>query len=760
MTTSSRAKSEGAIRGSGESFTIGGMDCASCARTIESGVGKLPGVESCELSFATGTLRVHGSATREEVADRVRALGFSVTDAVLTAGATGAGAAHPPPSFLRYMMGRWDTRLALVAALLMLPALAFHELLHWQAWWIDLPALVALVIAGLPVLRGAWRSLSVNRELDIQVLMTIAAVGAVVIGAQVEAAMVIVLFSIGEALEGYTSERARHAVRSLMEVAPDHATRVRPHGAQLVEEVVPVAEVRVGDRILIRPGERIAMDARVLAGRSAVSEAAITGEPMPVEKAAGTELLAGSVNGEGALDAEVTRMAADSTVRRMIQLVEEAQERRAPVQRFVDRFAGYYTPAVVGLAVLVAIAPPLLFGLPFWNPATGGSGWLYRALALLVVACPCALVLSTPVSLVSALAAAARGGALIKGGAYLEALAGVRVVALDKTGTLTAGAPAVVAVRAAACATTEEGTVGHCADCDDVLGLAYSVERRSEHPLARAVVRASEELGLATSYPPAQEVTALVGRGVQGTLHGRSVTVASHAYFDEFLPHQPEHCASAARDAEHGHTPVMVGSDGAYVGTITMADQLRPTSREALEELARMQLPTVILTGDQEASARWVGNALGVAEIRAGLLPEQKLREVEALERRYGAVAMVGDGINDAPALARAAVGMAIGVAHGGTHQAMETADVTLMSDDLRRLPLLIRLARATMATVRANVIFSLGIKAVFMVLVLIGAGTMWMAVLADVGASLLVTLNGMRLLRFRLDPQPRPVAP
>ena len=734
--------------GSSESFRIGGMDCASCARTIETGVAKLDGVESCELSFATGTLRVRGSASRESVTERVRALGYTVAEN--TDPASEGDTPRPSmPSFVSYMMERTDSRLALIAAVLMLPALVLHELLGWEAWWLDALAITALALAGAPVARSAWRALSTNHELNIQVLMTIAVIGAVVIGAFVEAAMVIVLFSIGEALEGYTAQRARHAVRSLMEVAPAHATRLTMHHDHVVERVVPVAELRVGDRLLVRPGERIPMDARVVEGTSSVSEAAITGEPMPVARAIGSEVLAGSVNGEGALEVEVTRVAEDSTVRRMIRLVEEAQEKRAPVQRFVDRFARFYTPAVVVVALLVAVIPPLAIGAPFWNPPDGGFGWLYRALALLVVACPCALVLSTPVTLVSALATAARGGLLVKGGVHLEALAKVRAVALDKTGTLTEGTPAVVAVSSATCQERESAGVGHCELCDDVLALAYSVERRSEHPFARAVVNASEERGLAASYPPAQGVTALAGRGVTGTLDGKLVTVASHAYFDEFLPHESAYCDIATRESASGHTPVMVGSDGEYVGTIVLADRVRSSSRAALEQLAEMNLPTVMLTGDNEGSAAIVGAGLGLTEVRAGLLPAEKLGAIEELADRYGPVAMVGDGINDAPALARASVGIAIGGAHGGTHQAMETADVTLMSDDLRQLPRLLQLARATMRTVHANVAFSLGIKVMFMIAVLLGVGTMWMAVLADVGASLIVTLNGMRLLRF-----------
>jgi Zn2+/Cd2+-exporting ATPase len=503
--------------------------------------------------------------------------------------------------------------------------------------------------------------------------------------------------------------------------------------------------------IVVRPGERIPMDGVIRAGASAVNQAPITGESRLVEKEPGAELFAGSINGEGSLEVTVTHLAADNTIARMIRLVEEAQERRAPVQRFVDQFARWYTPAVVVLALLVAALPPLLFGQPFWNPSPEEFGWLYRALALLVVACPCALVISTPVSVVSAMSAAARNGVLIKGGAFLEALSKVRAVAFDKTGTLTAGRPSVVAVRAAACPEPALAAVGHCDACDEVLVLASAVERRSEHPLAHAIVTASAERGLDGRVPAAEGVTALVGRGVVGRVNGQEVLVGSHRHFDRDFAHDARHCAAAVQDAAAGHTPVMVGMGGSYLGTITLSDAVRDSSRAAVAQLKGMGLRAVVmLTGDQQATAERIGADVGVTDVRAELLPEQKVAAVEALQRAYGPIAMVGDGINDTPALATASVGIAIGGAHGGTNQAMETADVTLMSDDLRQLPFALGLSRAAMRTVGVNIALSIGIKLVFLVLVLAGMGTIWMAVLADMGTSLLVTLNGMRLLGYR----------
>lgn len=729
---------------------VKGLDCANCARSVENGVAQLPGVQSCELNFTTEKLRVSGTLTREQVAQRVAELGYTVAEAEDAPGGQVSDGGKAP-GFLHFMWARGETRLALLGLLLIMPGLLLHELLGRQALWIDLLALAALLVTIGPIARSAWRALTINRELTINALMSIAAVGALIIGAYVEAGMVLVLFALGEALEGYTAGRARHAISSLMEVTPATALRRSTSCcASGCEERVRVSELQIGDLIIVRPGERIPMDGTVQLGSSTVNEAPITGESRPVEKEPGAEIFAGSINGEGSLEIAVTRLAADNTISRMIRLVEQAQERRAPLQRFIDRFAALYTPAVMVLALLVAVVPPLFFGRPFWNPAPEQTGWLYRGLALLVVACPCALVISTPVSLISALSAAARHGILIKGGAFLEALSRVRAIAFDKTGTLTRGQPAVVAVRAAACA--EGAALGCCPLCDELLALAQAVERRSEHPLAQAIVAASAERGLDSRYPVAEGVVALTGQGVSGRVAGRNVLIGSHRHFDAAIPHDAGHCAAARNAAAAGCTPVLVSADGAYLGMISLADTVRATAREAVTRLKAMDLRAVVmLTGDQQTTAERIGAEAGVSEVRAELLPAQKVAAVEELQRSYGPIAMVGDGINDTPALATASVGIAIGGAYGGSNQAMETADITLMSDDLRRLPFAIALSRATMATIGVNIAFSIGIKLVFLVLVLLGLGTMWMAVLADVGVSLLVTLNGMRLLGWTL---------
>jgi len=441
---------------------------------------------------------------------------------------------------------------------------------------------------------------------------------------------------------------------------------------------------------------------------------------------------------------EVTKLAADNTVSRMIKMVEAAQERRAPVQRFVDQFAHYYTPAVVAIALLVALIPPLFFNAPFWNPDASTQGWLYRALALLVVACPCALVISTPVSLVSAIGNAARNGVLFKGGMVLEALSKIKVFAFDKTGTLTAGNPSVIKVRSVNCPPADAG----CVNCDDLLALTSAVERRSEHPLARAVVRAADMRGVQGNYPAAQDVTALMGKGVSGHVNGRDILIGSHAYFDNNVPHQTNQCAEIDAASAQGYTAMLVSADQQYLGYITVADQVRESSRAALQALKAAGIETlVMLTGDNRATAQTIADAVGVTDIRADLLPENKVTAINELLQQYKAVAMVGDGVNDAPALATATVGIAMGA---GTAQALETADIALMGDDLRQLPFALQLSRAAMKVIRQNIAFAVGIKLIFLVVVLLGFGSLWLAVLADVGASLVVTLHGMRLLHWQ----------
>lgn len=741
-----------------QTFRVVGMDCAACARNIETGVARLDGVESSTVTFTTELLRVVGTIPPARVVARVRELGYEVEAPQEPA----EMARVHGERFLRFMWRRRNTRLALFGALLVLPGLLFNELfpsLGVDNPLFDLMSVTAMLTAGFPIALSAWRSLRINRQITINLLMSIAAVGAVVIGAYSEAGLVMVLFALGEALEGFTAEKARESIRGLMAVAPNRATVMRPcvdcashlglEGYQggpcpfcgLEEHMVPVEDLSVGEQVLVKPGERIPMDGYVLAGRSSVNQAPITGESRLVPKQSGDEVFAGSINGEGTLDIKVTHLAKDNTISRLIQMVQEAQSRRAPVQRFVDQFATYYTPAVVILAALVATVPPIAFGAEFWNSADNSQGWLYRGLALLVVACPCALVISTPVSIISAISNGARNGILFKGGAYIEALSRVKAVAFDKTGTLTQGAPAVISVHSVACQT--EGPE-MCDACDELLALASAVERRSEHPLAAAVVAESEQRGVTSRYPPADGVIAMSGQGVTGKVNGRQITVGNHDYFDTHIPHHA-HCQSVTAADLVGYTTMLVSEDEDYAGFIALADKVRESSRHAIRSLQRQGITSLtMITGDNRAAAEAVAQQIGVTDVRANSLPADKVAIVTALAEQHGAVAMVGDGINDTPALATASVGIAI----GNKAQAMETADISLMGDDLRQLPFAIKLSRAAMKTIRFNVALSLGIKLAFLVLVLMGLGSMWLAVFADMGTSVLVTLNGMRLLR------------
>jgi Cd2+/Zn2+-exporting ATPase len=512
---------------------------------------------------------------------------------------------------------------------------------------------------------------------------------------------------------------------------------------EAIEETVSVDDLNLNDLIRVNPGECIPMDGVITSGSSGVNQAPITGESLPVNKGIGAEVFAGSINGEGALDVRVTRRAEDNTLSRIIRMVEDAQSVRAPSQRMIDRFAHYYTPAVMVLAALVAVVPSLLFNAPFYNLADGTQGWLYRALELLVIACPCSLVISTPVTIISAITAAARRGVLIKGGAHLEAMSTIKVFAFDKTGTLTQGKPAVTQTRSIDCDTGIS-----CERCDDVLALASAVERSSAHPLAKAVVNAAHTRGLDRAYAPAEAVTALAGLGVQGRINGKLITIGSHSLFDAEHPHQHELCQMVDA-AEAGGQTTMLLSDGDRVrGFIALADEPRPESQTVIHELKALGIQTVMLTGDNAIVAKAVGQSVGVDDVRAGLMPADKVDAIKDLVAQYRNVAMIGDGINDTPALAAATVGVAMGGA--GSAQALETADIALMADDLRQLPYAVRLSRFARHIIRQNIGISIGLKLAIMLLALSGGGTLWLAVFADVGMALLVTTNGMRPLRLK----------
>jgi Cd2+/Zn2+-exporting ATPase len=587
---------------------------------------------------------------------------------------------------------------------------------------------VAIAVCLPSLAKRAWTS-AMRRALDINVLMVVAVAGAAALGEWFEAATVVWLFGVAQELEWFSMARARHAIRTLMAVAPATA-RIRRHGA---DHQVPVADVHIGDLVVVLPGERMPVDGIVFSGETVFDESSVTGESWPVSKAPGSEVFSGTINGTGAIEVTTRRLAADSTIARIIHLVEEAQRQRAPVQTFVDRFARRYTPAVVLLALVVAIVGPLATGgVAGWTSQF--SVWSYRALALLVVACPCALVISTPVAIVSALTAAARAGVLIKGGATLERLATVRSVAFDKTGTLTHGHITVTDVL---------GLDGSSAD--SVLGIAAALEARSEHPIGRAIVHRARIAGL--DVAPGAAFRALPGLGAEATVAEMPAIVGSHRLFEDRQLCTPALHACIDEVESRGGTPVLVGHDGMPLGVIGLSDEMRTGGRDAVASLRDLGVDRVVLlTGDVKANAARALAGAGLDEAHAELLPAQKVEAIQALRDRYGPVAMVGDGINDAPALAAADVGIAMGAA--GSDVALETADVVLMSDDLSKLPFALRLGRAALANIRQNVTIALSLKIAFVVLAALGLATMWMAIVADTGASLIVTANSLRLLR------------
>lgn len=580
-------------------------------------------------------------------------------------------------------------------------------------------AVVAILLGGTKTFRKglvAIRTLTLN----INFLMSLAVVGAVAIGSWPEAAMVTVLFGIAEMIEAYSLDRARNAVRSLMQLAPERALVQTASGW----EEVDVKSVEIGAIVRVKPGERIPLDGKVINGQSAVNQAPITGESIPVEKSVGDSLFAGSINEQGVLEFKVTGTRGHTTLDRIIATVQEAQASRAPSQRFVDSFARVYTPVVVLLAILVATLP-LAFGQPFLP-------WLYKALVLLVIACPCAMVISTPVTVVSGLAAAAKLGILIKGGAHLESGRKLKMIALDKTGTLTHGKPVV----------TDTITL-HDSAKNRALQIAASLDALSDHPVAKAVVQAWDgELLKVESFE------SLTGRGVSGVVEGQLYYLGNHR-----LTEEKKVCCDHVHDAlagleAQGKSTVVLSDDKEAVAVFGVADTLRTESVEAIQELHNLGIKVAMLTGDNEKTATAIASTAGIDDVRAELLPEDKLKIVEELLAKYGAVGMVGDGVNDAPALARATVGFAMGAA--GTDTALETADVALMQDDLRTLPIYIKLSRKTGKVLTQNLVLAIGIKVVFFGLALAGVATLWMAVFADMGASLLVVGNGLRLLRHK----------
>ncbi|OJX79935.1 heavy metal translocating P-type ATPase [Magnetospirillum sp. 64-120] len=701
------------LTGRGTYFRVSGLDCVEEVTILKAEIGPLVGGGD---NLAFDVLNGRMIVLNEQVDDD------AIIRAVARTGMTAApwsqaNAGHDQDK-------RRKLQAALAAASGLATGLGWATDALGAGLWPSRAAFAAAILIGLWVVLPK-ALLAVRRvRPDMNLLMTVAVIGAVALGDWLEAATVSFLFALSLALESWSAGRARRAIAALMDLAPP---TVRVKGADGREVETAPEEVAVGAVFVVQPGERVPLDGRVLAGESSVNQAPITGESVPVAKSPGAEVFAGTVNGDGALEIENTKPAQDTTLAHVTRMVAEAQSNRSATERWVDKFAAIYTPVVMAIALAILLGPPLVLG------ASWGE-WIYRSLVLLVIACPCALVISTPVTVVAAMAAAARAGVLVKGGEHLESPARLKVVAFDKTGTVTEGKLAVETVVP---------LNGHSEA--ELLARVAALEARSSHPIAQAILAHAAAQGV--SPAPADNVQAIPGKGATGTIDGRSYWLGSHRYLEELGEETPEIHDLAERLETDGHSVVVVGSDRHVCGLIALSDRVRPEAKEALSALRRAGVERlVMLTGDNRATAERIAAGLGIDEVRAELLPEDKVAAVEDLVARHGTVAMVGDGVNDAPAMVKASLSIAMGAV--GTDTAIETADLALMSDDLGKLAWLVGHSRRMQAVLRQNISFALGIKALFTVLAFAGIATLWGAIAADMGASLLVVFNGLRILR------------
>jgi len=724
-------------------WTVSGMDCGSCATKIKDAVGRLPGVSGVEVGIMSERLRLtldEAQTGRDKVEKTVRALGYGIAPRAAAAknefvmpGGPKAGTAatrdesgHGSPSHVHddpadrgkrwYQTGKG--KLVIFTALLLAVAWGIELLAPQFGKW----AFVAACLIGVaPVAQRAFAALRLGQPFTIESLMTVAAIGALFIDAAEEAALVVFLFAVGEVLEGVAAGKARDGIRALANLVPKTAF-LELNG---VTKEVPAASLRVGQFVLVRPGDRVPADGEIAKGTSGIDESPVTGESMPKTRGPGDPVFAGSINTEAVLRVMVTKAAEDNTIARIIRLVEEAEEARAPTERFIDRFSRWYMPAIVTVAALVVLVPPLAFAQP-WDT------WIYRGLALLLIGCPCALVISVPASIASALSTGARRGLLMKGGAVIEAASKVSRIAFDKTGTLTHGRPMV----------TDIVTFGATTEAE-LLAVAAGVETGSSHPLAIAILNKATEAGVAAL--PSRDARALMGNGVIATVGDAAAWVTSPRHAMENGGLDDPGLRQATVFEEEGKTAVAVFREKTPLGLIAMRDEPRKDAAEAVRQLKDMGVAPVILTGDNPRTAAAIAGGLGM-EFQADMMPEDKLTAIRDMSE-HGGVMMIGDGINDAPALKQADVGVAMG---SGTDVALETADAAILRDRVIDIPAMIRLARAAMANVRHNVAIALGLKAVFLVTTILGITGLWIAILADTGATVLVTLNALRLLAFK----------
>ena len=675
---------------------------------------ELEGVSEAKVNYGAAKLTVTGQASIAELEqagafDNIKVKPEQEID---------TEARHQKPAFWR------ENRSQLIAAVLIVLAFVSQLTMMGEPNFLTASLFIAAIIIGGYALFIEGIKDLIKFDFSMATLMTIAIIGAALIGDFAEGAIVVILFAISETLERYAADRARQSISSLVKVAPKVATIRRND----LEQTIAVQDIQINDVMLIKPGQKIAMDGIVIKGESTVNQAAITGEALPVDKQLSDEVFAGTLNEAGYLEVQVTKRAADTTLAKIIQLVEAAQGERAPAQAFVDKFAKIYTPFIILLATLIVILPPLFFG-GDWQR------WFYQGLSVLVVGCPCSLVISTPVSIVSAIGNAARHGVLVKGGIYLEEMGKLQAIAFDKTGTLTEGKPTV----------TDFVVLDDQFEATDLLQKISALEIYSQHPLASAIVALSQKRGIDATPISIENFKSLTGRGVQGDIYGITYLIGSPTLFVS-----DSKIDTIKQDFHRkSKTVIYFGTSDQVLAVIGLQDAVRQTSRQTIQALQTLGVKeTVMLTGDNQATADQIGREVGVSAVKANLMPADKLKEIQALQATFGRVAMVGDGVNDAPALAMANVGIAMGVA--GTDTALETADITLMGDDLARLPFIVRLSRSTLRTIKQNITFSLALKVIALLLVIPGWLTLWIAILADMGATILVTLNGIRLMRVK----------
>ncbi len=695
-------------------YRVQGFTCASCAQKFENNLKSLQGVQDAKVNFGASKVTVLGTASQAELekAGAFENLKLAPENEEIPE--------EPQVPF-------YKKHLNVILSFLFLLAgwVSFFQLGEENLGTIALFA-SSIIIGGYRLFFTGLRNLA-RLDFDMKTLMTIAIIGAAIIGEWGEGATVVILFAISEALESYSMDKARASIRSLMNVSPKTATLL----VEGKEKQVSVKEIEIGDIMLVKPGQKIAMDGSIMKGTAAISEAAITGESIPVTKSLNDPVFAGTFNEDGLLEVRVTKRVEDTTIAKIIHLVEEAQAERAPSQAFVDKFAKYYTPMILVVAALVAIIPPLLFSLS-WET------WIYQGLAVLVVGCPCALVISTPISIVTAIGNAARNGVLIKGGVYLEEVGNIKAIAFDKTGTLTVGSPEVTDVHSFEMAE------------DKLVAITAVLESGSTHPLAVAIIKTAEEREIDLAQFNLESFESVTGKGLKGMIDGNVYQVGSPQWFStENHPHIEHHSSMIEQLQMQGKTVVVAGNEERIFGLIGIRDQVRHSSKKVVKELKELGLNEIVmLTGDNEKTANAIGKEIGLNHVKANLLPQDKLQFIKDIRQKQRNVAMVGDGINDAPALAASSVGIAMGGA--GTDTALETADIALMADDLQKLPFTIKLSRKALTIIKQNISFSLGLKILALLLVIPGWLTLWIAIFADMGATLLVTLNSLRLLKIK----------